>query len=232
VSRQIPLPLGFDPQQGFDEYHAGRNAEAVAHLQTFAGEGQESFIYLWSERGLGKTHLINACCRSAHIAGRQSAYVPLAGLSHVGSELLSGLEHLDLVGIDDIDRVAGDPAWEEAVFALYNALRDSGHQLIVSGNQAPAQLPMALPDLKTRLGWGITLRLLPMDDNDKLQALSLQARARGLELPDPVGRFLLSHHQRDFAKLCQLLEQLDHATLAAQRKLTIPFLKAYLEQIP
>ena len=151
MTRQIPLPLGFDPQQGFDEYHQGINAEAVSHLRQFATDITNPFIYLWGGRSLGKSHLINACCREAHRADLNSAYLPLATLCGKGCEILEGLWQLDLVGIDDIDTIAGDEDWELALFDLFNRIRDHGHRLIVSAQQPPSQLPLKLPDLKTRL---------------------------------------------------------------------------------
>ena len=57
---------------------------------------------------------------------------------------------------------------------------------------------------------------------------SRRARLRGLELPPETGRYLLNHYRRDMASLCALLDELDLASLAAQRRLTIPFVKGIL----
>jgi DnaA family protein len=107
-------------------------------------------------------------------------------------------------------------------------LRELGNRLIVTAPVPPAELSIRLPDLKTRLGWGLTLRLQALNDDDKLIALGSYARSLGLDLPPQVGRFLLSHYRRDLSSLRRLLDDLDHATLAAKRKLTIPFLKNFL----
>jgi len=72
--------------------------------------------------------------------------------------------------------------------------------------------------------------LRDFSDADKIAALTLRAKLLGLELPPPVGRFLLSNCRRDLPGLMKLLEQLDQATLAAKRKLTIPFLKTFFGQ--
>ena len=228
--RQIPLPLTFNPEYDFEEFHPGANAEAVAHLAQAATTATEPLIYLWSEAGQGKTHLMHACCRQAHHCGLSVSYLPLLNVKEHGPNILEGLETQALVCLDDIDNVAGQPEWETALFSLFNQLRDRRHSLFVTASMPPAALSIRLPDLKTRLGWGLTLMLRPLSDEDKLQALSLQARALGLDLPSPVGRFLLAHYRRDLPSLRKLLLQLDHATLAAKRKLTIPFLKAYLEE--
>ena len=228
--RQIPLPLAFNPEHDFDEFHAGGNAEAVDHLRQAAMGKGEHFIYLWGSPGLGKTHLLHACCREAHRAGLTVSYVPLQGLQSFGGEVLEGLEELDLVCLDDLEAVAGDQAWEQVLFDLFNRLRDKGNGFIISSRTPPVELPVILPDLKTRFSWGLTLCLRDFSDADKLAALSLRAKLLGLDLPSAVGRFLLTNYRRDLPGLMALLEHLDRATLAAKRKLTIPFLKRYLTE--
>ncbi|QSA97437.1 DnaA regulatory inactivator Hda [Methylococcus sp. EFPC2] len=232
LPRQLPLRLAFNPRHGFAEYHAGANAEVVDHLRRCASGTGESFIFLHGDSGSGKTHLLHACCGEAQQHDASVFYLPLAELADHGAGMLEGLERQTLVCLDDIEAIATRNEWEHGLFDLFNRLRDAGHRLIVSSHLAPAELPIALPDLLTRLNWGLTLRLRPLDDDDLLAALALQAQSLGLELPAPVGRFLLNHCRRDPAHLRRHLEQLDTATLAAKRKLTIPFLKTYLEENP
>jgi DnaA family protein len=64
-----------------------------------------------------------------------------------------------------------------------------------------------------------------LNDAEKAQALRLRARARGMEMPEAVASHLLQRHARDMAALFVLLERLDRASLAAQRRLTVPFVR-------
>ncbi|GAB4356588.1 MAG: DnaA regulatory inactivator Hda [Methylohalobius crimeensis] len=227
---QLPLQLAFTDQQSFAQYHAGANLETVAALKRCArGEG-EPYLCLWGEHGTGKSHLLQASCREAHGLGKRAAYLPLKALQDHPPSLLEGLEHADLVCVDDIETLAGRELWEQAFFHGFNRMREAGTRLIVAGHMPPAQIPVRLPDLRTRLGWGLILRLKPLSDADKLAALRLRAHHLGLELNPQVGQFLLTRYPRDLPSLWRLLEQLDRATLAAKRKLTIPFLKQYLEE--
>ena len=139
--------------------------------------------------------------------------------------MLEGLERADLVCLDDVDALAGAQEWEQAVFALYNGLREHGGRLLAAGPVPPAALPLELEDLRTRLAWGLVYQLQPLDDEDKLRGLQQRARERGLELPDAVARYLLQRCRRDMASLLHCLDELDRASLAAQRRLTIPFVK-------
>ncbi len=227
---QLPLQLTFNDQPGFEQFHPGSNREVVAALQQCAlGEG-EPFIYLWGDRGTGKSHLLQACCRAAHGAGNTVLYLPLAELRTHPPELLQGLEHYGLVCIDTIEAIAADEHWQREVFHCFNRLRESGTRLVVASRLPPARLPICLNDLRTRLAWGLTLQLQPLGDEDKLSALQMRARHLGLELTTQVARFLLNRYPRDIPSLWRLLDRLDHATLAAKRRLTIPFLKQYLEE--
>lgn len=228
MPEQLPLPFTFNPEMGFEQFHPGANAEPIRHLQRTAAGTGEPLIFLWGEPGTGKTHLLNACCRMACQLKRSASYLPLAVLGEHGPDMLEGLEYQDLVCIDELDQVVGDEAWESALFVLFNRLRELNRDLIVAAETPPAQLPIHLPDLKSRFSWGLTLRLHPLSDEDTLAVLELYARSLGLDLSPQVGRFLLVHYRRDLPALKWLLDQLDHATLAAKCKLTVPFIKSFL----
>jgi len=127
-----------------------------------------------------------------------------------------------------MDAIAGQGQWEEAVFHLYNQIREQGGGLVVSSHSAPAHLQLCLPDLRSRLGWGLMYQLKSLDDRQRLQALQLRAQQRGCEMPDETGRYLMRRLPRDMPVLFDLLDQLDEASLVAQRKLTVPFVKSVL----
>lgn len=227
MPEQLPLPFTFNPELGFEQFHPGVNAEPVRHLQEAAAGTGESLIFLWGEPGTGKSHLLNACCRSACQLMRSVSYLPLATLREYGPDVLEELEYPDLVCLDDVQAVAGDPEWEAALFVLVNRRWELSQDVIASADVPPSQLNIR-PDLRTRLGWGLTLRLHAPGDEDKLAVLDIYARSLGLELPPQVAKFLLAHYRRDLPSLKHIMDRLDHATLAAQHKLTIPFVKTFL----
>jgi len=142
--------------------------------------------------------------------------------------MLEGLEQQAVVTVDDVHAIAGQAAWEEALFHLFNRLREAGNRLVVSARGAPAALNLQLPDLVSRLGWGPVFQLQPLDDDGKRAALQLRARQRGMELPDEVAWYLLRRSPRDMDSLFELLQRLDVASLAAQRRLTIPFVRGLI----
>lgn len=149
-----------------------------------------------------------------------------------GPALMDGLDHFNLVCVDDIQTVVGNTAWEQELFNFFNRIQENGNRLIISALTPPNQTDIHLPDLKSRLCSGLTLKLYRFQDEDKLAALQLRASALGFDLPPRVGRYLLAHYRRDLPSLWNLLDRLDYATLAAKRRLTIPFIKRYLDLNP
>jgi len=143
--------------------------------------------------------------------------------------MLHCLEDFKLVCIDDVDNVAGDEAWELALFNLFNELRAKHHHLIISANALPSELGFHLNDLSSRLTWGLTHNLKPLDDTEKQAYLIGDAARRGLTMSPDIAAFILRYYPRDMSSLGDIVNKLDTASLEDQRRLTIPFIKQYLK---
>lgn len=226
--KQVPLQFEFQLNQTFDSYFSGDNGEIISHLQALAGDGHEQQLYVWGDAGSGKSHLLQACCQQAKRMGKDPFYLAFATDALPATELLEGLEGVELVCLDNVQCIAGDEILEKALFNFYNQHRQNNHKLLLAADCPPKFLPYLLPDLKTRMAWGLTLKLQPLRDEQLIQALTHKAHFLGFDIPENVGRFLLNHYVHDLSALWLLLEKIDHATLAAQRKLSIPFLKQIL----
>ncbi len=230
IAKQLPLHFEFRANQTFDDFFAGSNQEIITHLQQSSTGNGERQIFLWGQSGLGKSHLLQACCQFAQSLQLSAFYFDLALVELPDPELLTGLEEFDIVCLDNIGRIAGNETWELAFFNFFNLHRDQGRTLILSASSPPNEIAIRLPDLKTRLNWGLTLKIQTLCDNDKIAALIFKAGQMGLEISSQAGRFLLTHYDRDLPSLWALLTKLDRASLAAKRKLTIPFLKQILNE--
>jgi DnaA-homolog protein len=223
---QLALSVGLRDDATLDTFFPGDNVEVIATLSQ-ARQFAEQFVFLWGQSGVGKTHLLQGACHAVTGKGQGALFLPLNTIAY-RPDVFVGLEHLSLVCLDDIEAIAGQPIWEEAIFHLFNRLKTSQTTLIIAGTRPPRQLPIVLPDLLSRLNWGLTYHIKPLNDEQKLKALSLRADNRGIELPIDVGRFLLARCVRNMGELYLILDQLDQASLAAQRRLTIPFVKRVL----
>ncbi len=230
MAEQLPLQFEFQSGQSFAGFYTGNNHEVVGHLRDFVERGNERQIFLWGDPGLGKTHLSQACCQRARGLDKSVFYLSLGARPLPDPALLDGLETLDVVCFDNIEQIGGQKTWEHALFNFYNRHRDNDKQLLLTANCPPKYLPFLLPDLKTRMSWGLTLRLQPMTEEQIVKALNHKANDLGFEIADNVGAFLLTHYARDLPALWSLLIKIDRATLAAKRKLTIPFLKQIIAQ--
>lgn len=227
---QLALPIQLPDDETFSSFYALGNEQLLATLRQVAQGSQEPFLYLWGNHGEGRSHLLHAVLSEVSCSNKNSSYLPLDMAPLLSCEIFSGMENLDLVCIDNIDEIMGMPDWEQALFNFYNRWRDSGQgTLIVTSTQSPNSIQCELPDLLSRLQWGLTYRINSMSDDAKLAAIQLRAELRGLKLSMDVGRFLINRLSRDMRPLMKTLDKLDKASISAQRKLTIPFLKDVLD---
>ena len=226
---QLPLAITWRDHATFNNFYTGNNALLVSSLLL----ASEQFIYIWGDSGSGKSHLLQAVCQKASEQGQHDhnrpVYLPMQELVNLSPGVLEGMEGMNPVCIDDVQCIAGNKEWEAGLFHLFNRLRDQGIRLIISATAAPNQIGIQLPDLETRLGWGAVYQVHSLNDEGKRTVLQQRATQRGLQLPDEVVQYILKHSVRDMNSLFELLDKLDVASLAEQRKLTIPFVKQYLD---
>lgn len=226
--QQLTLPIALNEDITFDTYYCGPNQTAVDYCKKLYQQDSEQFTYLWGECSVGRTHLLQAAVHHAGAKGARALYLPMTNARDWQTNVFEDLEQLDLVALDDIDAVLGDPAWEEALFHFYNrTLAGRCHWLIAASNP-PMHLPAQLADLKSRLSASLVFQLANLADDEKISAMQLRASLRGFELPNDVGHYLLKILPRDTGHLFAFLDKLDDASLAMQRKLTIPFVKSVL----
>jgi DnaA-homolog protein len=221
---QLPLALSLADHASFSTFVRGSNVAAVEHTHALA-EGRADTLWLWGAAGSGKSHLLQAACRAATAAQRRAMYVPLPAASPA---ILADLESVDLLAIDDVHAVAGDLEWERPLFAILNAFLARQGALLLAAVAPAGRCGFELADLASRGAGAVTYRLAPLDDDDRTAALRLHADARGLELETPAAEFLLKRVARDMSAVIDWLARLDRASLSAQKRLTIPFIREQL----
>jgi DnaA family protein len=229
-AKQLPLGIRLRDTSVFASYFPGRNRSVVDALTAMsarrsgANDGP-TCVWVHGAAAVGKTHLLQARCASA----QNAVYLPLREVAQLSGEILSGYGQFSLVCLDDAEAVAGNPDWERALFRLHQELDEQNGRLVISGSAPPAALPFKLADLASRLNGGVVLTLQPLDEQEQLEALQLRAQLRGCELPEETAQFLLRRLPRNMTALCAFLDELDEASLVAQRRLTVPFVKAVMK---
>ncbi|MGO1461742.1 MAG: DnaA regulatory inactivator Hda [Marinobacter sp.] len=226
---QMVLGVRLRDDARFDNFHGARNRDAALRiLSVFKQPAGLPVVVVCGDSDTGKSHLLQAACHHAEAQGKTAVCISIAELEPFGPEALAGLETMDIVALDDLDRVAGKEDWEEAVFHLYNRLHDGGHMLVVSLSETAGSLPFVLPDLVSRLHHGFTVQLGIYRDNDRLKILMARAEQRGLTMTDEVAGFIMRRAPRRLGDLLSILDTLDENSLRAQRRLTIPFVKTVM----
>lgn len=228
-SGQLALALASQDKASFDNFFSAENGELVEALKLMVTQSEYRVLYLYGATGSGKSHLMFACMRLAKQLGGQSSYQSLAD-SYVTPEMLALIEPAHLVCIDNIGAWAGSTERERALFTLFEQIKHEGGQLVVAANQPADISGFVIPDLISRLSSGLIYPLLPLTDDQTLSALKLRAEQRGLSVTLDVLRYLLSRATRNTAELFQILDQIDRASLAEQRRITIPFIQNLLSR--
>lgn len=229
IDMQLALDINLLDDPRLDNFCFAGNEILSSHLgQCLSGQG-ELLFYLWGRSGSGKTHLLQALNTAFSEQGKTCAYIPLTQIKTYGPLPLEGLEQMDVVLIDDIDVIAGDKAFETALFHLYNRIRDGGQTvLFIAGKDSPVSIDIKLPDLKSRLAWSFVFELHELDETNKVAVLKQRAQKQGLKLSDHIAQFLITRVSRNMQDLTEVLGTLDKASLAAKKNLSIPFIKQTL----
>ena len=228
MAKQIPLPFAKFDRFNFDLFLPGPNNQIVNHLIQIAEARTANNLYLWGGQGTGKSHLLQALCALASSQNKTVIYMQEKSL--ISPELLTGMETMDIVCLDDVDQVALNREWEVAIFNLYNGMQENGHTLVVSARNSPKGLTIKLQDLKSRLASGVTYHVTSLDEKDRLHVLQQRAKNRGIELSDDVIAYLSKRISRDMSSLFDWLDKMDNASLSEKKKLTIPFVRKLLNE--
>lgn len=225
---QFPLRILLRDEAGFDNFHAGSNEAVVRRLQAWPLASDVGSVVLCGDAGAGKSHLLNAVCLAAEAAGYHPVSLSLREAASLAPEALQGFEGFAPVCLDDLEGLADDTAWQEALLHLFNRVQDTGGRILIASRQPPAALTWALPDLASRLRALPVWQLSLSDDDQRAAMLRARAANRGLAMPEEVTRYILRRAPRDPGELLGLLDRLDEASLQHQRRLTVPFVRQVL----
>jgi DnaA family protein len=227
--KQIALDIGLAPGPNLTNFFAGPNQAALQHLQLWAGNDKRSPVptYLWGESGSGKTHLLRAVQGALRDQGCLVGWMDASMAEPAGFD-----EAWRVVILDDVHLYTA--VQQHAAFNWFvNATTPGDGQQrwgLAAGSVPPSDLALR-EDLRTRLGWGHIFQLQVLSESERRAVLRQHADERGVFLSDEVMDFMLSRFSRDLSSLIQLLDQLDGYALQTQRAVTIPLIKAMLENM-
>jgi len=239
VLNQLTLDLGAPPPPTFDNFVAGDNVEALASLRGLidAGVGHADhakpargigsatgsrFVYLWGLPASGRSHLLHALASATQAA---RVLTPLSGLPDFDHD-----PSIRLWLVDDCDRL--DAARQASVFHLFNTIQtEAGAAMVSTGSSAPMQLPV-IPELATRLGWGLVFQLHRLSDQDIARALAVTLAERGVTASTDLIPWLMTRTARDLGQLRAMIDRLDRFALTRKRAITVPLVREFLQATP
>tara|TARA_Y100000748_G_scaffold44495_1_gene33152 strand:- start:14609 stop:15316 length:708 start_codon:yes stop_codon:yes gene_type:complete len=224
-STQIPFKFDNFKKRDFDSFFQGENKDLLYFLNTMIKTKSNNSIYIWGPQGTGKTHLLQAACKQANEMDWHVTYIPLEQYRDFSIDILDGLGKLDLVCIDDLEFIIDNIEWQQRVTLLFNEIRDNKNSIIISSKISPNNIKIDLDDLKSRLVWGHVFKIKAADDELKIKILKKEANERSFNLNDDVVEFLIRRSNRDLTSLIEILDEIDRSSLAAKRKITVPFVK-------
>jgi DnaA family protein len=229
MTGQTVLPISHDDDVSLAGFVGSKNALLVSELLSLINGGRsKSVIFIWGEKGSGKTHLLEACCKLALANSRTGIYLNLQSAHNDTGDIgiiLDSLPSETLLCVDNLDAVSSSHDALEKLFAVYEKIIPNSGSMVVAASTPLNRLGLQLKDLESRLSLGGVYQIFPLNDEDKRVALQQRAKNRGFALDDSVVDFILAHHSRDTRALFSLLDKLDNASLRSQRKITIPFIK-------
>jgi len=238
---QIPLDFGLNDELTFDTFMVKGNEQLALNLKNLRPSSEFQYLNWWGSPASGKSHLLQAVCHQWAALGLKAIYLEVGELMTMPVDLCLGLEALDLVALDNVDKLTNShsearlgldsslsEAWQEAIFHLYNRLHQNEKSLLVTSTKPPRDTPFNLKDLKSRLMSGIGSPLNEVDDDTKKAILIEKAAQRKFELADGAAEYILARTSRDMASLMAAFEQIDVDSLVQKRKITIHFLKLTL----
>lgn len=221
---QLPLGIRLNDEATFANFLVSSGNRQLFDVLTSTSPSVQ-LIYLWGAGGSGRSHLLQALCHRYAESGASALYLPLLSRHDFAPQILEHSHALSVICVDDLDAVATDSVWQEAMFHCFNEAAESNVLFVVTASRAPRDLDLSLADLRSRMQKGLIFQLQAADDGFKKQILQHRANSRGIPLSDQVCDYILQRADRSLAGLIAVLERLDSESFQRQRRLTVPLVK-------
>jgi DnaA-homolog protein len=228
MTQQLSLDLGIQEVASFNNYVETGNEEVMFNLSRLIEGVGERFIFLWGEQGSGVSHLLQSAVAEYAQKGF-SLYLTMSEVMNYDVDALDGLEEAGLVCLDDIQLIMGQDNWQEALFHLFNRIRETGGCLLVGADFNPFAEKTELQDLASRLTWGLTLKVASLSDETKVKVLIDRAGDLGFIISETVAKFIVQRSSNSIGAIMNVLHAMAEQSLARQRKITVPFVKEVMD---
>ncbi|MCO6431107.1 MAG: chromosomal replication initiator protein DnaA [Deltaproteobacteria bacterium] len=229
-----PPPFAFgqrpNPKYTFANFIVGNSNEFChAAAMRVAEKPGESYnpLFIYGGVGLGKTHLLHAIGNSVLQARPSAKVLYLSSETFTNSLILSLrqakmdefkklLRNIEVLLIDDIQFMRGKETTQEEFFHTFNALYSAKHQIVITSDKNPAEIPAIEERLRTRFAWGLIADLQAPDFETRVAILKEKAQRESFALPEEVAHFIAENFPSNVRELEGALTRL-HAVSSLQK---------------
>jgi len=221
--KQIPFSFPKFDFNKFDFFHSDIvNRETIALIDNlFKFNYKDNRIYLWGPSAVGKTHILIATIKKFLNLNKE-----VIDMSFIDDNDTFNLGSIDLFFLDDIERA--DDKIQNNLFNIFNMSENENATIFITGNLPPNQMSLR-PDLRTRLAQCLVLNLKELEDEEKKDVLLKRSYFMGINLKLEIIDYLLKNYNRNMHELIKLIEKIDKESIIQKKKITIPFIKSFLE---
>jgi chromosomal replication initiator protein len=252
MAAPLPKPIkpsirhaALSPKYTFDNFVVGAsNQFAHAASKAVANQPGDHYnpLFIYGGVGLGKTHLVNAIGHQV-LDQREDARVVYLSSESFMNELIAALRRdrmdefksrfrrIDVLILDDVQFLAGRERTQEEFFHTFNSLYDAHHQIVLTSDKFPKEIPDLEERLRNRFEWGLIADIQPPDVETRVAILEKKAELEGIDLPQEVAIFLATHIDSNVRELEGSLTRLGAFASLNKCPITPDFAREVLQSV-
>ena len=219
---QLHLKVQLDDSISLDKFIKCDSTKDFLNIlrNTTEDSSVSNFYLIWGDTGRGKSYVMQGLHRKYLEDGKQTFHFSFSDNNVASTEILSNLDSLEALFIEDLELMEISKNWEKAMFNLINECRISGTKIYLSSNIVPKDLPISLQDLASRLSSFTAIEIPEITEEEKIQALMQSAKRKGFLLDDKTIKYIINYTSRSLSDLLRLLNELDSFSLKKKKKIS------------
>jgi len=220
---QLGLPFSINASLTLDDFSGEKNQELVANILTLIKGKATANIFVYGDKGFGKSHLLQGMIIEGFKQDQKSVYLDLN--DEVTPDIFELISDFQIIALDNVDQCNQDN--EKYIFDLINKLHSTNQMIVFSARVKPEGLSV-FNDLKTRLSLASIYSLNRLDDDEIQQVIKRKLKNKSLKVDHRVIDYLIKNQTRDLKKIVEIIDKLDTFSLEKKRGITVPLVRQML----